>query len=240
MELSDFVAKTVICGSLAATGAGLMLAFRAVNRRIRLLSITVVLLTFCEISTTAIRQLNLKPGSLTSSVDVLQLTACALALSFVQLLSRENRDRSSADIRLRVLDSDLAPKIAVESDRRTAQRFRMEQTGVIHVLGQSRSRKLQVRGVDLSESGACVLSTERIHPETSVRVDLCGQQLPGYVVFCEPSGPGYSIGISLSRSLDLDSPSALPFFNENAASTEGPRTIHTGIQATASALTSGC
>src|ERR1700676_2575977 len=103
MDLSPLVTRAVLAGSMAATIAGIALARKAANRRIRLLSLSVVLLTFCELSSTRVRYADWKSADLAWSIEILQLTASPLALSFVHLLNRENRDRSNADIRLRVL-----------------------------------------------------------------------------------------------------------------------------------------
>jgi len=107
MDLSSVTTHAVLFGSLVAGIASVTLAKRAANRRIRLLSLSVVLLTFCEASSSLSKLFNWESVDLARSIEILQLTATALTLSFVHLLTKENRERSNADIRLRVLESDL-------------------------------------------------------------------------------------------------------------------------------------
>lgn len=202
MDLSNLVSQLVLVGCLGSTVAGLALVRKAANRRIRLLSLSVVLLTFCEVSSTATKFMDLNSENLARSIQILQLTASALTLSFVHLLNRENRARVNADIRLRVLESHGPSPDKI--DQRLAPRFKLEEPATLEVLSLYPGIELAVRAANISRGGIQVICEEDVPCKEQVSVVLCGVRLSGKVVACQPATAGFRVGISLDTRLDDD------------------------------------
>lgn len=106
MDFHSWILNAVMIGALTACAGGAILARRAVNRRIRMLSLSIVLLVACEVSSTLVKSNDANSTVVAQTIEILQLMCSGLALSFVHLLNRENRDRRNTEMRLRLLESD--------------------------------------------------------------------------------------------------------------------------------------
>ena len=116
MDMTSFVSRAVLCGVIATTLAGFGLSKTGANRRIRLLAVSVVLLTICQGSALGIAWLDLHVNDLSRSIQILQLTASVLALAVVHLLNRESTDRTNSYLRLRILETTQIPLVSQRFD----------------------------------------------------------------------------------------------------------------------------
>ena len=82
----------------------LVVAKRSSNARIRLLALTIGLLPLCQGVVLMGRHSILISASVGDVAEILELLVCALCLTAVHLLNRENWDRRNTDARLRVAE----------------------------------------------------------------------------------------------------------------------------------------
>ena len=88
---------TIVCA--------LMVARRSQNWRIRLLAFTVGLLPLCQAVILMANHDILIGKQAARTAESLQLLVCALCLTAIHLLNKENRDRKGTDVRLRVAEA---------------------------------------------------------------------------------------------------------------------------------------
>lgn len=112
-----FMNLIAVFATLIASLGTSILVFRAANRRIQLLAVSVGLLSLCQAVLLADKAFqNVEPGS-ASSEGLLSLSAGALSLAVVHLLNRENKDRHNVDTRIRCYEPDpAADPAAVKPD----------------------------------------------------------------------------------------------------------------------------
>ncbi len=202
MNISLLSEKAVLLGSAVAIGAALALARKAVNRRIRLLSLSVVLMVFCEISSSASKLLYWNSAEMARSIAVPQLTASAMALSFVHLLNRENQNRSNADIRLRIFESETNP---IGPGKPETTRFKLEAPAMLYTHGLTGSwRGTPITTVDLSDTCLELISPQRYSERAAVRVECYDVQLTGKIRYSLPVVGGFLLGVSLDNKIDPD------------------------------------
>jgi hypothetical protein len=84
----------------------LVIARRSSNWRIRLLALTVGLLPLSQAVILMSSNHIWLPEQLARVAQSLQLLVCALCLTAIHLLNKENRDRKGADYRLRVAEAN--------------------------------------------------------------------------------------------------------------------------------------
>jgi hypothetical protein len=83
----------------------LIVARRSTNWRIRLLALTVGLLPLCQ-AVILMSENHIWLGEQAARMaQLLQLLVCALCLTAIHLLNKENRDRKGTDVRLRVAEA---------------------------------------------------------------------------------------------------------------------------------------
>ena len=92
-----------ILASLLVTGSALLLIKRGANRRLKLLALTVGLMSLTQI----VVLLQATRHSRSRIVEAYQLLVASLSLTAVYLLGLEIRDRRRADRQLRLLEQDL-------------------------------------------------------------------------------------------------------------------------------------
>ncbi len=92
-----------ILASLLVTGSALLLIKRGANRRLKLLALTVGLMSLTQI----VVLLQATRHSRSRIVEAYQLLVATLSLTAVYLLGLEIRDRRRADRQLRLLEQDL-------------------------------------------------------------------------------------------------------------------------------------
>lgn len=97
-----------IFATLVASLGTTVLVFRAANRRIQLLALSVGLLTLCQTVLLADKALQHGEPSQPASEGILRLSAGALSLAVVHLLNRENKDRRNVDTRIRCYEPEPA------------------------------------------------------------------------------------------------------------------------------------
>jgi len=90
----------------------LVVAKRSQNWRIRLLAFTVGLLPLCQAATLMSANHIWLPEQAARVAQSLQLLVCALCLTAIHLLNKENRDRKGTDVRLRVAEAQQNPSRA--------------------------------------------------------------------------------------------------------------------------------
>jgi hypothetical protein len=88
---------TIVCA--------LIVAKRSQNWRIRLLAFTVGLLPLCQGVILMANHDILIGQQAARTAESLQLLICALCLTAIHLLNKENRDRKGTDVRLRVAEA---------------------------------------------------------------------------------------------------------------------------------------
>jgi len=233
LDQTIFVQRAIFIGFLAAILAGLRVIKIGANRRIRQLATSVVLLALCQGSAVAVTALDWQTKDLGRSIEILQLMACALALAFTHQLNRESRDRTTTDMRLRILDpidvahawseerqnpirAERSKLVAVgRPERRKTPRFPIGEHGTIQLLDIAEQPKIRVTGLDLSERGLAVECPISLRISSCVRVDFRGHLMIGEVVHCRPSANGSVIGIVLQDWLSRECLEALLFFSGN-------------------------
>jgi hypothetical protein len=90
--------------------SALVVAKRSTNWRIRLLALTVGMLPLCQaLVLMAANQIWLTEQA-GRTAQSLELLVCALCLTAIHLLNKENRDRKETDARLRVAESAPQPR----------------------------------------------------------------------------------------------------------------------------------
>jgi hypothetical protein len=90
--------------------SALVVAKRSTNWRIRLLALTVGMLPLCQaVVLMAANQIWLSE-QVGRTAQSLELLVCALCLTAIHLLNKENRDRKDTDARLRVAESAPQPR----------------------------------------------------------------------------------------------------------------------------------
>lgn len=88
---------TIVCA--------LIVAKRSQNWRIRLLAFTVGLLPLCQAVILMANHDIMIGQQAARTAESLQLLVCALCLTAIHLLNKENRDRKGTDVRLRVAEA---------------------------------------------------------------------------------------------------------------------------------------
>jgi len=124
--MSLTVGATIFAYMMTAAGAVILLE-RASNRRIRLLTCAVGLMPMCQALGLLRDHVGWVGPAMGNSVEMLQLAASCLSLASIHFLNRENRDRRSTDIRLRVAEFELPSQMtsqtrqdATDSSNRTS------------------------------------------------------------------------------------------------------------------------
>ncbi len=92
-----------ILTSLLVTGSAVLLTKRGPNRRLKLLALTVALMSLTQILVLLLATRH----SRSRIIDAYQLLVATLSLAAVYLLGLEIRDRRRADRQLRLLEQDL-------------------------------------------------------------------------------------------------------------------------------------
>ena len=139
--------------------------------------------------------MNWNSAEINRSIAVLQLTASALALSLVHLLNRENQNRSGADIRLRIFESES------ETGGRSkpqSPRFKLEAPGLLYNLGFRGSLKgLPITTVEMSNTCLHLISPQKYSENMGVRVECYDVQFTGKVDSSLPVVGGFLVRVSL-------------------------------------------
>jgi len=87
----------------------LVVAKRSTNWRIRLLALTVGMLPLCQAVVLLASNHLWLSDQVAETAQGFELLVCALCLTAIHLLNKENRDRKHTDIRLRVAESAPQP-----------------------------------------------------------------------------------------------------------------------------------
>jgi hypothetical protein len=155
----------------------------------------------CQMSTVSLRYLEWPQADLVRAIEFLQLIASAVSLSFIHLLNRENSDRSNANMRLRIFESD-GPRGA-DGERGRTGRFKVEHPADLQVTSASRRQvELAVHTVDMSKNEVRVTGFESVAKAAKVKVRMCGMLLAGTVSSCTPCSAGFAIDIALDARLE--------------------------------------
>ena len=101
----SFSVGSALFAYFVTTVCSLVVAKRSVNWRIRLLALTVGLLPLCQMVVLVARQHIWMVQEVAPIAEDLELLICALCLTSVHLLSRENADRKNTDSKLRVTEA---------------------------------------------------------------------------------------------------------------------------------------
>lgn len=206
------VSVALALGATMFGAAGLVL--RAANRRIRLLALSLSLLTLCQTAAVSSRVTGWDMPEIERALDVLELTSGVLALALVHLLNRENNDRRQTDERLRVLEplnvSNSLLRLAGPTgmgnrpqEKRKALRFTLHARITLRPLdGDGAGVHCEVR--DISSSGIGLMSAEPIEVNSAVQFDLAGQIHCAKVTRCQPAGAEFSIGLNFHTELSRE------------------------------------
>jgi hypothetical protein len=98
---------------LLSVVCSMVVAKRSSNARIRLLALTVGLLPLCQGVVLMGRNEIWISASVGDIAEVLELLICALCLTAIHLLNKENCDRRNTDARLRVAEG-LPPAVRID------------------------------------------------------------------------------------------------------------------------------
>lgn len=210
----NFVQATVTLASAATVCGAAGLVLKAANKRIRLLALSVSLLTICQLASISSRFSGWSSQDLIRALDILELTAGALSLAVIHLLNRENRERRQIEERLRVLEplhlsnglfrlADQVGKAPKAADKRKSVRYRMHARTTLRLLDSPEALvPCEVR--DISQSGAGLIAGVPLERQRGVEIELAGQRVKAAVARCQPAGCEFSIGLSFSSELSRD------------------------------------
>jgi hypothetical protein len=106
--LSIYVGSALFAYVITIVSA-LVVAKRSTNWRIRLLALTVGMLPLCQTVVLLASNHIWLSDQAAETAQGFELLVCALCLTAIHLLNRENRDRKDTDIRLRVAESAPQP-----------------------------------------------------------------------------------------------------------------------------------
>jgi hypothetical protein len=107
-HLSLYVGSALFAYVITMISA-LVVAKRSTNWRIRLLAFTVGMLPLCQAVILMSANHIWLPEQAGNVAQSLELLVCALCLTAIHLLNRENRDRRDTDARLRVAEAAPQP-----------------------------------------------------------------------------------------------------------------------------------
>lgn len=210
----NFVQASVTLASAATVYGAASLVLRAATTRIRLLALSVSLLTLCQIGSISSRLSGWSSKDLIRSLDILELTAGALSLAVIHLLNRENRERRQIEERLRVLEplhlsnglfrlAEQTGKAPRAADKRRSLRYRMHARSTIRLLNSPEAPvPCDVR--DISQSGIGLIAGVSLEKQSEVEIELGGQRVKAAVARCQPAGFEFSIGLAFASELSRD------------------------------------
>jgi hypothetical protein len=107
---------------IATVLCSLVVAKRSSNNRLRLLAFTVALLPLCQLVVLLGTHHIWLARSVTETAESLELLLSALCLTAVHLLSKENTDRKSTDLRLRLVEVESGPSSPSKSTSRVKRK----------------------------------------------------------------------------------------------------------------------